>query len=330
MRPGLRILAHVGAFLAAVVVPTLILCLQGGSLSLATLIFLYGIAVALVIALPLFLALKRWHRVDVYTSTLGGLIAAAAPIAFMSWPLRYASLRTNESLDDVVTLVNGVPTAAGWAFYAAEIVRFALLGAIGGLVFWAILKLAGELAPGGARPARARVVATAAVSALAILSAAAILAIPSYTRDRTCHGDARPPLIGPRIDLKVEDSEWPAVSDLLHRYADDNRLSVQDLSEVRPSVRILYLSLCDSETLVLVNEQRWSSQGHRNPMPGSGVGITMYHGSEAARWRSLADDLIERLRARWPDSVTFMDEGGRHVSAPPELPSRAGATVQTL
>jgi hypothetical protein len=326
----IRILAYVGAFLAAVVVPTLILCLQGGSLSLANLIFLYGSTFALVIALPLFLALKRWYRVNVYTSTLGGLVAAAAPVAFTSWPLRYASLKTNESLDDVVTKVNGVPTAAGWAFYAAEIVRFALLGAIGGLVFWAVLKLAGELATGHARPARGRIVAATAVSVLAILSAAAILAIPSYTRDRTCHGDYSLPLIGPRIDLKVEDSEWPAVSDLLHRYGDDNRLSVRDLSEVRPSVRILYLSLCDSQTLVLVNEERWSSQGYRNPMPGRGVGITMYHRSEEARWRSLADDLIERLRARWPDSVTFMDEAGRRVSAPPELPSRAAAPVQTL
>ena len=329
MRPELRILAHVGAFLAAVVVPTLILCLQGGSLSLAPSIFGYGIAFAVVIALPLFVALKRWYRVNVYTSTLGGLVAAAAPSAFTSWPLRYASLKTNESIDDFVTMVNGVPTAAGWAFYAAEIFRFALLGAIGGLVFWAILKLAGELATEH-RPARARVVATAAVSALAILSAAAILSLPIYTRDRTCHADYSLPLIGPRIDLKVEDSEWPAVGDLLHRYGDDSRLSVRDLSEVRPSVRILYLSLCDSETLVLVNEQRWSSQGYRNPMPGRGVGITMYHRSEDARWRSLADDLIERLRARWPDSVTFMDDGGRHVSAPPELPSRRGGAVQTL
>jgi hypothetical protein len=329
MRPVLRILAYVGALLSAVIVPTLIMSFLGGSLDLATLIFVYGMVFAVLIALPIFLALKWRQRVNVYTSALGGLVAAAAPIALMTWPLRYAALRSTESIDNVATKVDGVPTAAGWAVYGGGIVRFAVLGAIGGLVFWAILKLAGELAT-QERLARARVVATATVSALAIFAAAAILAIPSYTRDRTCHGDNRPPLIGPRIDLKVEDSEWPAVSDLLHRYADDNRLSVRDLSEVRPSFRVLYLSLCDSETLVLVNEQRWTSQGHRDPMPGRGVGITMYHRSEESRWRSLADDLIERLRVRWPDSLTFMDEGGRHVSAPPELPSRAGAPTQTL
>jgi hypothetical protein len=328
MRLDLRILAHVGALLAAVVVPTLIMCLEGGSLGLATLILGYGMTFALLIALPLYLALKWWNRVNVYTTTLGGTIAVAAPIAFMTWPLRYAGPGSFSSIDDVATLVDGVPTAAGWAFYGATIVRYGLLGAIGGVVFWAILKLSGEFAR-HARPSRVRAVATTAVSVLGIVATAGVLAIPSYTRDRTCHGDYSLPLIGPRIDLKVEDSEWAAVSELLHRYADDNALSLRDLSEVRPSVRILYLSLCDSETLVLINEQRWASQGYRNAIADRGIGITLYHRSEVP-WRSRAVDLIERLRARWPDSVTFTDGGGRHVPTPPELTPAAGEVAQPL
>ncbi len=328
MRLDLRILAHVGALLAAVVVPTLIICLEGSSLSLAPLIFGYGMAFALLIALPLYLALKWWNRVNVYTTTLGGMIAVAAPIAFMTWPLRYAGPGAFSSIDDVATLVDGVATAAGWAFYGATIVRYGLLGAIGGVVFWAILKLSGELAT-HARPTRVRVVATTAVSVLAIVATLGILAIPSYTRDRTCHSDYSLPLIGPRIDLKVEDSEWAAVRELLHRYADDNALSLRDLSEVRPSVRILYLSLCDSQTLVLINEQRWASRGYRNAIADRDVGITLYHRSEEP-WRSRAVDLIDRLRARWPSSVTFTDGGGRHVATPPELTPAAGEVAQPL
>ena len=314
----MSIFIHIAALLSAVIIPTLLMSLLAGTLSLAPLILMTALSLAIFIGIPIYLAL-RWKKwVNIATCTLGGFATVAVPIAFLTWPLRYSELKTTASIDGVATIIDGVPTAAGWALFAAGIIRYALLGAIGGVVFWAVLKAIGALAT---QPhyTRKRVIAVFALTVVALAATGTMLSLPNFTRDRSCHGNYEMP-IAVRIDLQVPDSEWSAVTDLLHTYAAAHQLSFRNSSEVRPQVRLLYLSLCDDSRIhVMVNEQRWASRGYRNVMEGRGIGIGIYGPPNEQPWRELAADLIVELQARWPETVKFRDGGGRIVPMPEDL-----------
>jgi len=315
----LRVLAHIGALLAAVVVPTLIVSLLAGTVRLGPFVLRTGLAYAILIGLPMYLVL-RWKKcVNLVACVLGGFTAVALPIGFLTWPLRYPDLKSTASIDGVATMIDGVPTAAGWAFFASGVARFAVLGAIGGIVFWSVLKVAGELTSPN-RPTRQRPIVAVASPLVAFLLAGAILSVPKLTADRSCHANymANSHV---SIDLQVDDGEWGAVTELLRDYSAAHQLSFRDSSQVRPDVlRLLYLSVCDDSRIhLLVNEQRWASDGYRNILEGRGIGIYIYRPADERAWRELAADLIADLQMRWPEAVRFRDGGGYVVPMPEEL-----------
>ena len=86
-------------------------------------------------------ALLRWRNAVRWWSIIAcGFILAATPIALWSWPLRYPELKTSASFNGVQTMIDGVPTAAGWLQYAQGVVFFAACGALSGLAFWLVLR----------------------------------------------------------------------------------------------------------------------------------------------------------------------------------------------
>lgn len=95
---------------------------------------------AILLGTPLFVALYRLKWLRWWSSVLAGFVLASLPAAITSWPLRYAGEHISTSIvrggKVVQTLVNGVPTLAGWLDYAKGVLIYALLGAVGGLVFW--------------------------------------------------------------------------------------------------------------------------------------------------------------------------------------------------
>ena len=266
----MSIFIHIAALLSAVIIPTVLMSLQAGTLGLAPLILVTAFPSVIFIGVPIYLTLRLMKWVNMATCALGGFAAAAMPIGVLTWPLRYPELKTTASIDGVATIIDGVPTAAGWALFAGSIIRYALLGAIGGVAFWGALKATGGLAT---QPhyTRNRVIAVFTLTVVALSGMGMMLSQPNYTKDRSCHGNYEMP-IGVRIDLQVPDSEWGAVTDLLQNYAAAHQLSFRNSSEVRPHVRLLYLSLCDDSRIrVMVNEQRWASRGYRNAMAGRGI-----------------------------------------------------------
>jgi hypothetical protein len=99
------------------------------------------ISAAFVIALgiPAYLLL-RWRKAVRWWSTIAsGFILGAAPVAIFSWPLGYSS-GASASVDGVPTLVNGMPTFAGWLQYLELASFFGICGAAGAAAFWLIAR----------------------------------------------------------------------------------------------------------------------------------------------------------------------------------------------
>src|SRR6185436_11963569 len=99
---------------------------------------------------------------------------------------------------------------------------FGLFGALAGLVFWLVLKLSGELATRepsadygseqtSYRSGSAR--ASMLLGATAVILTTVVLAIPTITKDRSCHNmfrDGRRSVVPQlSIDLHIEAQDWP-------------------------------------------------------------------------------------------------------------------------
>ena len=316
--PGLlRVLVHVGALLAAVVVPVVFLSLSGGVSKFAPFFFGPALTFAVVFGGPLYLLLlwKQW--INFVTATVAGFAAVAVPLGYMAWPAPGSGV----SIDDVQTVVEGAFTPAGWAFFLAFLLRYSVFGAIGGTVFWAVLKLAGELPTEHPR-ARARVAAAVALSLVAASAAATIMYLPTYTADRSCHAWTMKGSLAlvPSIDLDIEHDDWVALRGLLKDYADTWHLDVRDLSEERPNeVRILSIDLCDERIHVSVNEIRWARYGYQSQSGHRGIVVFVYHPVDDRAWRGLSRQLIAALRTRWPERLRFRNEAGQLQSEPPAV-----------
>jgi hypothetical protein len=289
-----------------------------GTLRLTPAFLGVGFILAACLGLPAYLVLRWKKRVSAITCVLGGFAVVAVPVAFVTWPLSFANSTT--SIDGVTTIVGGVATAAGWALFAAGLIRFGLLGAIGGMAFWALLAVAGEFSR--SRQTSARTLFTSVFSVLVLAVTLAIYRVSTPRPDVTCHGKYGS--VGLNIDLQVQDGEWDVVRQLLQRYAAKHELLFRDLSETRPDVvRLLYLSVCDDTRIhLVVNEQRWANYGYRNQIAGRGIGLIVYHPSEEPSWRPLARDLVEELSSQWPEAVKFRDGSGYVVPMPVELDPR--------
>jgi hypothetical protein len=108
--------------------------------SVAMFAFETALAHAVLLGTPLFLGLYHLKWLRWWSSMLAGLVLASTPIGIQSWPLRHAAPHVTTAVIRggklVQTMVNGVPTWAGWLEYARSIGIYAALGAIGGLAFW--------------------------------------------------------------------------------------------------------------------------------------------------------------------------------------------------
>lgn len=90
----------------------------------------------LLLGIPTYFILRRLNLVS-WWSTLGsGFALAAVPMAIFTWPLRYLELKTNASVNGVVTMIDGTPTMAGWAQFIEGVTFLGVCGLVGALAFW--------------------------------------------------------------------------------------------------------------------------------------------------------------------------------------------------
>ena len=98
---------------------------------------LISAAFVLVLGIPAYLLLRWRNAVRWWSTIASGFVLGAVPIAVFSWPLRF-SQGASASVDGVPTLVNGIPTFAGWLQYLESVAFFGACGAVAGTTFWLI------------------------------------------------------------------------------------------------------------------------------------------------------------------------------------------------
>ena len=74
--------------------------------------------------------LLRW-----WSALLTGFVLGAVPAGIFSWPLRYASPGSYASANGIDTMVNGVPTMAGWLQYLGGVSFFGACGLVAAAAF---------------------------------------------------------------------------------------------------------------------------------------------------------------------------------------------------
>lgn len=315
----------VAGLLISAMAPALLFGLSGSSPRLVPLAFVVALVHVVVLGIPLLAILWQKGWVNGPSAVLSGFVIGAAGVAIFAWP--FGNDGTTTSAGTITTMIDGVPTLAGWLQYLLTVAVFGAFGALGGLVFWLWLRMTDALpsaATYGLGWATVKPRGGYLPSLAALLLAVTTLSVPAITKDRSCHNvlrDGRSSISSQlNIDLDIQDEDWDKLRETFASLASQNRLSFRDDSEVRPDVvRTLYLSVCDDGTTISTSEQRWASQGYRNVLEGRGVGIFVYQTRESADWRTLARSLIDELEQRWPDQVRFRGGDGRLIPEPSDL-----------
>lgn len=95
-----------------------------------------------VLGIPGFLIL-RWRRALSWPSILlTGFVLGAIPGAILSWPLQYAGMQASAIHDGVATMIDGVPTLAGWLDYVGGVFVLGAYGVSGAAAFWLVQRRA--------------------------------------------------------------------------------------------------------------------------------------------------------------------------------------------
>ncbi len=90
----------------------------------------------LILGLPAYLLLRYFRKVSWWSTLLSGFCLSAIPAGIFTWPLRYAGAGSYSSVNGVETMVDGVPTIAGWLQFIEGVLFFGGLGFVAALAFW--------------------------------------------------------------------------------------------------------------------------------------------------------------------------------------------------
>jgi hypothetical protein len=227
--------------------------------------FLVALGHAIVLGLPLFLFLRAKSLVGIISCALGGFVVGAIGPASFGLMGMFGNASYNASSGGRATIVNGAPTLAGWIEYAQAVGYAGLIGLAGGLTFWLVTRLSGQIPPEPATatpPARSPAMSRT-VAVVAIAATCAVLLLPSIVTDKSCHNlfrDGRTsiaPQIYARVNLTAED--WPALTQLTTDYAAAHSLSLRSDQAIR-SGRLMWrnLNLCNEAG---INIESWMRLG---------------------------------------------------------------------
>jgi hypothetical protein len=327
--------AWLGAILLGALIPALIVACMFQEIRILPLAFAVTLGHAVFLGLLVALILRAKRKMQFIPILAGGFLVGGLPGGLFTWPL--SPLRhTSASSDGVQTVINGIPTLAGWAQYGVILGGLGCLGAVGALIFWLTLRSVGspdvaDLSSSDRSIGRPGL--SVLLSGIAVVLSIGVFAIPSITKDRTCHNmfrDGRTS-VAPKIniDLDVTMDDWPAVTKLLEDFAAAHGMSFRKSSQNQPKVvEVLMLSACrDDGVVVNVVEQRWGSKQYAPIMTGRGVPIIVYDLRDGPGWQPFARDLVTWLESRWPGKVRFRDGLGHLVSGDTVLPADDGSGV---
>ncbi|WP_444917886.1 hypothetical protein [Microbulbifer sp. JMSA003] len=102
----------------------------------AVICFFVSGAFVLLLGLPAYFLLRKFRLVRWWSTLVVGFSLAAIPMAIFTWPLKYPELKTSASVNGVQTMVDGVPTIAGWLQFTQGVLFLGVCGLVGALAFW--------------------------------------------------------------------------------------------------------------------------------------------------------------------------------------------------
>ena len=303
-------------------------------LSQARTTFIIAFVYVLLLGLPLFLLVGLTRRVGVAAAALGGFIVGAVPFGVLAL-ISMIGVQ-NASTGGNPTVVNGVPTLAGWIEYAYTVGFFGLLGLGGGLSFWLVMRLSGQIANVPDKPealsGKPGAGAWSVVSA-ALLAACAVLVVPGVVKDDSCHNRFRdgPTSIGPQIaaDLKLPAESWPALRQIFIDFGVAHSLSFRSDEQIRDGkVNWRGLNLCNEAGVNIdAIDQPWLARMPRlaqikSPLADKGIRFGVYALKPESDWKPLARELLEKIDVMWPHETTFHGLDGKVISAEEALRGR--------
>ncbi|WP_462157879.1 hypothetical protein [Pseudoalteromonas sp. GB56] len=90
------------------------------------------------LGLPAYFLLKHINRVTWCSIGASGFLIAAMPVAIFLWP--YGSPGSSASSNGTNTMINGVPTLAGWFDYLEAVLFFGVFGMASASIFWLLTR----------------------------------------------------------------------------------------------------------------------------------------------------------------------------------------------
>lgn len=298
------------------------------ALTLARTTFIVAVAHALVLGLPAFLLVRSTRRVRVGTCALGGFLIGAVPFGVLAM-ISMIGLQSASS-GGKPTVINGVPTLAGWIEYAYAVGSTGLFGLAGGLTFWVAMRLSGQIVGKPNKPEaqsnRLRAGSWSIVS-VAVLLTCTIFFSPSLVRDDSCHNlfrDGRTS-IGPQIyaDIKLSAEDWPTLRQIFVDFGAAHSLSFRSDEQIRSgNITRLELNLCNEAGINIdAVDQPWLTQIN-SPLADRGIKFGVYELKAGSDWNPLARDLLNKIDMTWPQKTTFRGPDGKIISVEEALKGR--------
>lgn len=90
------------------------------------------------LGIPAYLLLRWRGLFRWWSALLAGFALGSIPVGVFSWPLHYAGSRSSASVNGVETMIDGVPTMAGWLQYVEGVSFFGACGLGAAAVFCAV------------------------------------------------------------------------------------------------------------------------------------------------------------------------------------------------
>jgi hypothetical protein len=116
-----------GAVLASSLAPALVFfAVGGGYVGFFAIAFAVALAHTILLGLPLYALLRVSDRVNAASAAVGGLGVGAIPIGILYWPW--------------------APSAGHWQQWVFSMSYFGAFGLVGGLAFWAVLRITRPMA----------------------------------------------------------------------------------------------------------------------------------------------------------------------------------------
>jgi hypothetical protein len=132
------------AFLFSGLAPAVLMALIWHQTSLSptvfALTFLFASVHSIGVGLPLFLICQLRGWINLVSCVVLGAFIGILPIGILAYPTQLSEFIAGAWTNGGLTGPDRMITAAMWADYIKPLIYFGLLGAWGGLVFWAVLK----------------------------------------------------------------------------------------------------------------------------------------------------------------------------------------------